>query len=60
MLLHDCTIENIEKITTKDLEQALGGLSPEQCHVAELGVDVIQRLVLSEKTGVLDQGPTND
>lgn len=52
-------LEECEKITVNEIVESLGGLSPEQSHVAELGHDVIQRLILSKQTGLMDQPPKN-
>ena len=49
----------ISALTDLDTDAVLrwsGGLSPDQRHVAELGVDVIRRLADNLRTGVSDEG----
>lgn len=50
------TISDIAALTTEQVQQWAGGLSPDQRHVAELGADVAHRLAGNHRAGVSDEG----
>ncbi len=50
------SITEIAAITTEQVLQWSGGLSPDQRHVAELGTDVAHRLAANYRDGVSDEG----
>lgn len=50
------SIPEIAAITTEQVLQWSGGLSPDQRHVAELGTDVAHRLAANYRDGVSDEG----
>ncbi|MFC5288429.1 iron-sulfur cluster assembly scaffold protein [Actinokineospora guangxiensis] len=47
----------LEQIDAARMEELLGGLGPDQKHVAALGADVLQRLVANHRNGVNDDDP---
>jgi nitrogen fixation NifU-like protein len=49
-------IREIDGITTEQVLQWSGGLSPDQRHVAELGADVAHRLAGNYRNGLSDEG----
>ncbi len=49
-------IREIAGITTEQVLQWSGGLSPDQRHVAELGADVAHRLAGNYRNGLSDEG----
>ena len=51
-------IPDIAEITTEQVLEWSGGLSPDQRHVAELGADVAHRLVGNYRDGITDDGPS--
>ncbi|MFN8072948.1 MAG: iron-sulfur cluster assembly scaffold protein [Mycobacterium sp.] len=51
-------ISEIAALTTEQVLQWSGGLSPDQRHVAELGADVAHRLAGNFRNGISDEGPS--
>ena len=49
-------IPAIAAITTEQVLEWSGGLSPDQRHVAELGADVAHRLAANHRDGITDEG----
>lgn len=53
-------IDEIAGLDSDRVAAWAGGLAPQQRHVAELGADVAQRLAANFRSGVIEDGPTND
>lgn len=56
--LTDLPIPEIAEISSEQVLQWSGGLSPDQRHVAELGSDVARRLAGNYREGISDEGPS--